>query len=118
MKNHKINKNTPFFFQSRQEEAQKIDEELFTEYAFSVDQLMELAGYSCAVAIAKVGQRSEVNCQRSIVRGQQLEINCQRSAVRGQQSDVNSRGSTVEGPTNKRIQSKFELIQLMYFDKP
>nr|XP_022307880.1 LOW QUALITY PROTEIN: NAD(P)H-hydrate epimerase-like [Crassostrea virginica] len=36
-----------------QKEAQKIDEELFTEYAFSVDQLMELAGYSCAVAIAK-----------------------------------------------------------------
>ncbi|KAK3578363.1 hypothetical protein CHS0354_025454 [Potamilus streckersoni] len=36
-----------------QEEAQKIDEELFTEYAFSIDQLMELAGYSSAVAIAK-----------------------------------------------------------------
>lgn len=36
-----------------QEEAQKIDEELFTEYAFSVEQLMELAGYSCAVTIAK-----------------------------------------------------------------
>ncbi|XP_061170436.1 NAD(P)H-hydrate epimerase-like isoform X1 [Saccostrea echinata] len=36
-----------------QEEAQKIDEELFSEYAFSVEQLMELAGYSCAVAIAK-----------------------------------------------------------------
>ena len=39
---------------SSQEEAQKIDEELFTEYAFSVDQLMELAGYSCAVAIETV----------------------------------------------------------------
>ncbi|KAH9283497.1 Synembryn [Echinococcus granulosus] len=37
-----------------QEEAQKIDEELFTEYAFSVDQLMELAGFSCAVAIYNV----------------------------------------------------------------
>ncbi|KAK3094766.1 hypothetical protein FSP39_005941 [Pinctada imbricata] len=36
-----------------QEEAQNIDKELFTEYAFSVEQLMELAGYSCAVAIAK-----------------------------------------------------------------
>ena len=36
-----------------QTEAQKIDEELFSTYAFSVDQLMELAGYSCAVAIAK-----------------------------------------------------------------
>ena len=44
MKNHEINKNTSFFFHFRQEEAQKIDEELFTEYAFSVDQLMELAG--------------------------------------------------------------------------
>ena len=40
MKNYKINKNTPLFFHSRQEEAQKIDEELFTEYAFSVDQWM------------------------------------------------------------------------------
>ncbi|MGH0178977.1 UNVERIFIED_CONTAM: hypothetical protein FKN15_000286 [Acipenser sinensis] len=34
-------------------EAEHIDEELFTEYRFSVDQLMELAGLSCAVAIAK-----------------------------------------------------------------
>lgn len=39
-----------------QEEAQKIDEELFTEYAFSVDQLMELAGLSCAVAIQQVSR--------------------------------------------------------------
>ncbi|KAI0237600.1 NAD(P)H-hydrate epimerase [Lamellibrachia satsuma] len=37
-----------------QDEAQRIDQELFTEYAFSVDQLMELAGLSCAVAIARV----------------------------------------------------------------
>jgi len=37
-----------------QEEAQNIDEDLFTEYQFTVEQLMELAGYSCAVAIAKV----------------------------------------------------------------
>ncbi|XP_019899615.1 NAD(P)H-hydrate epimerase isoform X2 [Esox lucius] len=36
-----------------QEEAQHIDEELFTEYGFSVDQLMELAGLSCATAIAR-----------------------------------------------------------------
>lgn len=36
-----------------QDEAQKIDQELFDEYRFSLDQLMELAGYSCAVAIAK-----------------------------------------------------------------
>lgn len=38
-----------------QEEAQAVDEELFNEYQFSVDQLMELAGLSCATAIAKVG---------------------------------------------------------------
>ncbi|NWS78843.1 NNRE epimerase, partial [Crotophaga sulcirostris] len=38
-----------------QEEAQAIDQELFTHYQFSVDQLMELAGLSCATAIAKVG---------------------------------------------------------------
>ena len=63
MKNHEINKNAPIFFNSRQEEAQKIDEELFIEYAFSVDQLMEVAGYSCAVAIAKVSQRSIVKGQ-------------------------------------------------------
>uniref|UniRef100_T1J3S0 NAD(P)H-hydrate epimerase n=1 Tax=Strigamia maritima TaxID=126957 RepID=T1J3S0_STRMM len=36
-----------------QEEAMKIDQELFSEYAFSVDQLMELAGLSCATAIAR-----------------------------------------------------------------
>lgn len=34
-----------------QNEAQAIDEELFNEYKFSLDQLMELAGYACAVAI-------------------------------------------------------------------
>lgn len=37
-----------------QEEAQNIDQELFTKFAFSVDQLMELAGLSVAVALAKV----------------------------------------------------------------
>uniref|UniRef100_A0A8C5Y9E7 NAD(P)H-hydrate epimerase n=1 Tax=Microcebus murinus TaxID=30608 RepID=A0A8C5Y9E7_MICMU len=36
-----------------QEEAQAVDEELFNEYEFSVDQLMELAGLSCATAVAK-----------------------------------------------------------------
>lgn len=30
-----------------------IDQELFNEYSFSVDQLMELAGLSCATAVAK-----------------------------------------------------------------
>nr|XP_022919353.1 NAD(P)H-hydrate epimerase [Onthophagus taurus] len=37
-----------------QTEATNIDIELFNEYKFSVDQLMELAGLSCATAIAKV----------------------------------------------------------------
>ncbi|KAF6779317.1 hypothetical protein AHF37_01401 [Paragonimus kellicotti] len=36
-----------------QTEAQQIDNELFTDYGFSVDQLMELAGLSCATAISK-----------------------------------------------------------------
>nr|XP_056709084.1 NAD(P)H-hydrate epimerase [Euleptes europaea] len=36
-----------------QKEAQAIDQELFEEYKFSIDQLMELAGLSCATAIAK-----------------------------------------------------------------
>uniref|UniRef100_A0A0R3TWU1 NAD(P)H-hydrate epimerase n=1 Tax=Rodentolepis nana TaxID=102285 RepID=A0A0R3TWU1_RODNA len=43
-----------------QEEAQKIDEELFNEYAFSVDQLMELAGFSCAVAIQQAYPKSSM----------------------------------------------------------
>ncbi|CAG5956496.1 unnamed protein product [Menidia menidia] len=36
-----------------QEEAQRIDQELFSEYGFSVEQLMELAGLSCAAAVAR-----------------------------------------------------------------
>ncbi|KAH8419731.1 hypothetical protein KR009_001989 [Drosophila setifemur] len=36
-----------------QKEAINVDLELFNEYKFSVDQLMELAGLSCAHAIAK-----------------------------------------------------------------
>lgn len=36
-----------------QEEAINIDQELFNDYKFSVDQLMELAGLSCAASIAK-----------------------------------------------------------------
>lgn len=35
-----------------------MDQELFNEYQFSVDQLMELAGLSCATAIAKVSGKS------------------------------------------------------------
>lgn len=36
-----------------QQQAKSIDEELFNDYKFSVDQLMELAGLSCASAIGK-----------------------------------------------------------------
>lgn len=36
-----------------QSEAINVDKELFERYKFSVDQLMELAGQSCAIAIAK-----------------------------------------------------------------
>lgn len=36
-----------------QSEAIALDQELFNEYAFSVDQLMELAGLSCAQVVAK-----------------------------------------------------------------
>lgn len=35
-----------------QVEAIEVDKSLFNEYKFSVDQLMELAGQSCAIAIA------------------------------------------------------------------
>ncbi|CAF0767548.1 unnamed protein product [Didymodactylos carnosus] len=37
-----------------QKQAQDIDQELFNEYKFSVDQLMELAGLSCASAISSI----------------------------------------------------------------
>jgi NAD(P)H-hydrate epimerase len=50
-----------------QEEAIQIDQELFNEYKFSVDQLMELAGLSCATAIA---------CSYPEKKGQQVLICC------------------------------------------
>ncbi|KER28421.1 hypothetical protein T265_13580, partial [Opisthorchis viverrini] len=43
-----------------QADAQQLDNELFTEYAYSVDQLMELAGLSCATAIAKAYPRDKL----------------------------------------------------------
>jgi NAD(P)H-hydrate epimerase len=36
-----------------QSEAASLDQDLFNEYKFSVDQLMELAGLSVATAVAK-----------------------------------------------------------------
>ncbi|VDM25238.1 unnamed protein product [Toxocara canis] len=44
----------------RQDEAIAIDQELFNEYGFSVDQLMELAGLSCAHAVAVSFPRGNV----------------------------------------------------------
>ncbi|CAB0014128.1 unnamed protein product [Nesidiocoris tenuis] len=43
----------------RQDEAIKIDELLFNEFKFSVDQLMELAGMSCADSIARCFPESQ-----------------------------------------------------------
>nr|XP_034319929.1 NAD(P)H-hydrate epimerase-like isoform X2 [Crassostrea gigas] len=37
-----------------QDEAEKMNEELLSEYAFNEVQLLELAGYSSAVATAKI----------------------------------------------------------------
>lgn len=44
-----------------QTEAVNIDVELFNDYKFSVDQLMELAGFSCAQAIQKVYSNQKSN---------------------------------------------------------
>lgn len=43
-----------------QEEATNIDLELFNQYKYSVDQLMELAGLSCAHAVAKCYRTNEL----------------------------------------------------------
>ncbi|KAK4309806.1 hypothetical protein Pmani_018567 [Petrolisthes manimaculis] len=45
-----------------QDEATNIDLELFNEYQFSLDQLMELAGLSCAHAIAQIYNTSTYKC--------------------------------------------------------
>lgn len=37
-----------------QSDAADLDKDLFEEYKFSVDQLMELAGLSVAIAVARV----------------------------------------------------------------
>lgn len=50
-----------------QEEAQNIDQELFNDYKFSVDQLMELAGLSCAVAIARCYPHDSLSQSESTV---------------------------------------------------
>lgn len=40
--------------------AKEIFQDLVTEYTFSVDQILELSGYSCAVAIAKVYPKTKL----------------------------------------------------------
>lgn len=50
-----------------QDEAISIDKELFEEYAFSVDQLMELAGLSVATAIAKTYPLSEMSKKGAVL---------------------------------------------------
>ena len=50
-----------------QDEATNIDLELFSTYQFSVDQLMELAGLSCAHAIAKEFPIDENNPNKVLI---------------------------------------------------
>lgn len=50
-----------------QSEAINIDKDLFEKYRFSVDQLMELAGQSCAIAIAKSYPLLEGSLSRVLV---------------------------------------------------
>ena len=52
-----------------QDEAVKIDQELFNDYAFSVDQLMELAGLSCAHAVVKCFTEKSKNSSFEIAIG-------------------------------------------------
>lgn len=50
-----------------QTEAINIDKELFEKYCFSVAQLMELAGQSCAIAIAKVYPLKSENTYKKVL---------------------------------------------------
>ncbi|XP_066256793.1 NAD(P)H-hydrate epimerase isoform X1 [Euwallacea similis] len=50
-----------------QEEAINIDIELFNEYKYSVDQLMELAGLSCAVSISKCFPQTSIRNKSVLV---------------------------------------------------
>lgn len=61
-----VNDNVKFL---GQKEAQDIDIELFDEYKFSVDQLMELAGLSCANAVAKAYNISKTNKEVLVICG-------------------------------------------------
>lgn len=50
-----------------QAEATQIDVDLFNEYKFSVDQLMELAGLSCAHAVAKSFPLSSLKTNKILI---------------------------------------------------
>uniref|UniRef100_A0A6V7INK9 NAD(P)H-hydrate epimerase n=1 Tax=Bracon brevicornis TaxID=1563983 RepID=A0A6V7INK9_9HYME len=50
-----------------QNEAINIDQELFNTFKFSVDQLMELAGQACAVAVAKTYPASKSSENRILI---------------------------------------------------
>ncbi|KAF7277794.1 NAD(P)HX epimerase isoform X2 [Rhynchophorus ferrugineus] len=50
-----------------QEEAINIDLELFNQYKFSVDQLMELAGLSCATAITKCFPVNNISNKKTLI---------------------------------------------------
>lgn len=50
-----------------QSEAINVDKDLFEKYRFSVDQLMELAGQSCAIAVAKSYRLSENSSNKVLV---------------------------------------------------
>ncbi|CAH1983240.1 unnamed protein product [Acanthoscelides obtectus] len=53
--------------EQEEEEAISIDQELFNDYRFSVDQLIELAGLSCATAIAKTYSMEKVGNKSILV---------------------------------------------------
>ena len=50
-----------------QEDAQQLDQELFNEYCYSVDQLMELAGLSVAATVAKCYPIGQLQPERVLV---------------------------------------------------
>lgn len=50
-----------------QQEAIDIDVELFNKYKYSVDQLMELAGLSCATSIAKSYSLEKISNQQILI---------------------------------------------------
>lgn len=50
-----------------QEEATRVDQELFNDCGFSVDQLMEMAGLSVASAVAKQYPQTDPSIQKVLI---------------------------------------------------